>query len=128
MVKRAALMMAIVLVAFPLATFAMGTDKIHDRLAMLYGLPLETAVKLWGMPVDEKDVAGMTVAIWKTQHQAGGTTYHCTVTLTLDQNHVIMDSTVEGSDLTPHSGESCDRFFHKPWFKQEKKEEKKQPY
>ncbi len=120
--KRTALLMVVVL-AFPLVTFAMGTNKIHDRLAMLYGLPLETAVKLWGAPGEEKDVAGMTVAVWKTQHQAGGTTYHCTVTLTLDQNHVIMDSSVEGSDLTPHSGESCDRFFHKPWFKEEKKKE-----
>lgn len=120
--KRTALIIAVVLV-FPLGAFAMGTNKIHDRLALLYGLPLETAVKLWGPPGEQKDVAGMTVAVWKTQHQAGGTTYHCRVTLTLDQNHVIMDSSVEGSNLTPHSGESCDRFFEKPWFKEEKKKE-----
>lgn len=125
--KRAALIIAVV-IAFPLGAFAMGTNKIHDRLAMLYGLPLETAVKLWGSPREQKDVAGMTVAVWRTQHQVGGATYHCTVTLTLDQNHVILDSSVEGSDLTPHSGESCDRFFDKPWFKEEKKKEKKQPY
>lgn len=120
--KRTALIMTVA-IAFPLATLAMGTNKIHDRVAMLYGLPLETAVKLWGPPSEQKDVAGMTVAIWKTQHQVGGATYHCTVALTLDQNHVIMDSGVEGSDLTPHSGESCDGFFHKPWFKEEKKKE-----
>jgi hypothetical protein len=121
-VKRIALIIAVVM-AFPLGTSAMGTNKIHDRLALLYGLPLETAVKLWGTPGEQQEVAGMAVVVWKTQHQAGGTTYHCRVSLTLDQNHVIMDSSVEGSDLTPHSGESCDRFFDKPWFKEEKKKE-----
>lgn len=122
MVKPTALIITLI-IALPLTALAMGTNKIHDRVAMLYGLPLETAVKLWGPPSEDKDVAGMTVAVWKTQHQVGGATYYCTVALTLDQNHVIMDSSVEGSDLTPHSGESCDRFFHKPWFKEQKKKE-----
>jgi hypothetical protein len=121
-VKRTALIIAAVL-AFPLGTSAMGTNKIHDRLALLYGLPLETAVKLWGPPGKQHDVAGMTVAVWETQHQQQGATIFCRISLTLDQNHVILDSSAEGSNLTPHSGEACDGFFDKPWFKQEKKKE-----
>jgi hypothetical protein len=90
---------------------------------MLYGLPLETAVKLWGKPGEQKEVAGMAVMVWETQHQQQGTTIYCRISLILDQNRVIMNSSVDGSDLTPHSGESCDRFFHKPWFKEQKKKE-----
>lgn len=108
----------------PLVASAMGTNKIHERLAMLYGLPLETAVSLWGEPGSREEVAGKPVVVWDTRYKQGkGATPYCRVSLTLDKNRVIMNSSVEGSDLTAHSGESCDGYFKKPWFKQQKKKE-----
>ncbi len=111
--KRIALIALII--AFPLTASAMSDKKMNHRLTMLEGQPVQTAIKLWGVPSEQQESFGVSLVTWSGQG--------CKITLTLDKNLLIVASGMKTTAMIGTFGFGCASYFKNPWFEEQKRKE-----